>query len=428
MEKGSWKAILEASEPSTALAWESIQGIWASLLLRRSHPLGIRQHCEMALLSSYVGRIKEPRAWPMRALNHLNAAIRSAGSDTSPALYGGLSGLGWTTKHVFDILRESKSVERPSSRHFVATELGDGQLHEEISNFLFKNLRARLDTGRYELLTGIVGFGVYLLERRESDCARQSLELIVGLLAKSAEYSEKGVCWHTPSKFLPAFERAKCPGGYYNLGVAHGIPGALFLLAEIRAAGIQRDLAGELLNEGVKWLMNVENDRSPTRFELTIPSFAPSPPRLAWCYNDLGVAAVMLQVSRCTGSELHRAFGRGLLDHCLSIASQLRSSSAGLCHGAASVAHIMNRIFQLDNDRRCLDLALHYYQRVLALRKPGMGIAGYYRLIKSSDGTLRPDANVGFLDGALGIALALLAAVTPVEPRWDRLMLLSSSH
>jgi hypothetical protein len=30
-----------------------------------------------------------------------------------------------------------------------------------------------------------------------------------------------------------------------------------------------------------------------------------------------------------------------------------------------------------------------------------------------------------FLDGAIGVALALLAALTPIEPQWDRLLQLS---
>jgi len=31
----------------------------------------------------------------------------------------------------------------------------------------------------------------------------------------------------------------------------------------------------------------------------------------------------------------------------------------------------------------------------------------------------------GILEGAAGIALALLAATTPIEPEWDRMLLLS---
>ena len=33
----------------------------------------------------------------------------------------------------------------------------------------------------------------------------------------------------------------------------------------------------------------------------------------------------------------------------------------------------------------------------------------------------------GFLGGSAGIALALLAAATPVEPAWDRVLLLSAA-
>jgi hypothetical protein len=33
-----------------------------------------------------------------------------------------------------------------------------------------------------------------------------------------------------------------------------------------------------------------------------------------------------------------------------------------------------------------------------------------------------------FLDGAIGVALALLSAVAPIEPAWDRMLLLSSRN
>jgi hypothetical protein len=40
-------------------------------------------------------------------------------------------------------------------------------------------------------------------------------------------------------------------------------------------------------------------------------------------------------------------------------------------------------------------------------------------------GTSRWSDETGFLTGAAGIGLALLAALTPVEPEWDRVLLLS---
>ena len=41
------------------------------------------------------------------------------------------------------------------------------------------------------------------------------------------------------------------------------------------------------------------------------------------------------------------------------------------------------------------------------------------------DGPTIWEPSPDFLDGAIGVALALLAALAPVEPLWDRLLLLS---
>jgi hypothetical protein len=59
------------------------------------------------------------------------------------------------------------------------------------------------------------------------------------------------------------------------------------------------------------------------------------------------------------------------------------------------------------------------------MRKPGAGIAGFapwYPKGGERDGW---SIARGFLMGGSGIALALLAAITDLEPRWDRLLLAS---
>jgi hypothetical protein len=75
-----------------------------------------------------------------------------------------------------------------------------------------------------------------------------------------------------------------------------------------------------------------------------------------------------------------------------------------------------------------MDAALQWYEQVLAYRQLGTGVGGYSSLTRPDpDGPAVLDPSPAFLDGANGVALALLAAVTPVEPAWDRLMLLSGS-
>ena len=63
------------------------------------------------------------------------------------------------------------------------------------------------------------------------------------------------------------------------------------------------------------------------------------------------------------------------------------------------------------------------------MRRPNRGIAGFLAYMPRPN---RPNekrwiAAPGILEGAAGIALALLAATTPVEPEWDRMLLLSGS-
>ena len=59
------------------------------------------------------------------------------------------------------------------------------------------------------------------------------------------------------------------------------------------------------------------------------------------------------------------------------------------------------------------------------MRRPGSGVGGFQSAAFTESGVIWRDDS-SFLTGAAGIGLALLAAITPVEPEWDRVLLLSS--
>jgi hypothetical protein len=59
------------------------------------------------------------------------------------------------------------------------------------------------------------------------------------------------------------------------------------------------------------------------------------------------------------------------------------------------------------------------------MRRPGKGVAGFSSLTVDEDGSERWLSEPGLLTGAAGVGLALLAAVGKVEPRWDRVLLVS---
>jgi hypothetical protein len=96
-----------------------------------------------------------------------------------------------------------------------------------------------------------------------------------------------------------------------------------------------------------------------------------------------------------------------------------------LCHGAAGVAHTYARIYQQDKDPCYRDIALEFYARSLGMRQPGTGIGGFSTLAWAPDRHTYWESDPSFLSGAVGVALALISAISPIPPTWDRLLLLS---
>jgi len=83
----------------------------------------------------------------------------------------------------------------------------------------------------------------------------------------------------------------------------------------------------------------------------------------------------------------------------------------------------LNRFYQPTGDEELAEAARFWFRETLAMRTPGLGVAGYRAYHPDADGKENWDDDPGFLTGAAGIALALLAATSSVEPQWDRMML-----
>jgi hypothetical protein len=95
---------------------------------------------------------------------------------------------------------------------------------------------------------------------------------------------------------------------------------------------------------------------------------------------------------------------------------------AGLQHGVAGRAHLLNRLFQATGEEPFADAARAGFGRLLEIRRPGEGIGGFQARVSGADGRLVWADDLGLLDGSAGIGLSLLAAVSSVEPGWDRLL------
>jgi hypothetical protein len=350
-----------------------------------------------ALFYTYLALATADTAAADRAADLVERAGEElANSPMAPNLYSGFPGVAWTMEHLQGRLFESGGEE----------EGEDPML--EIDEALLGPLSRTPWVGEYDLIGGLAGLGVYALERLPRPGATALLEQIVARLAELSEEMPDGAAWFSPVERIPEWQREFHPQGYYNLGVAHGLPGVVPVLAGACAAGVAVDRARPLLDGAVRFLLAQRLEPgAPSCFAASFyPDQPPSPTRLAWCYGDPGIAATLLVAARAVGEP---EWERQALDIARSAAARTEAtyvSDAGLCHGAAGLGHLFNRMYQMTGDEDLARAARFWFERTFDFQTPGEGVAG-------------------FLEGTGGVGLALLGAISDVEPAWDRVLLIS---
>jgi lantibiotic biosynthesis protein len=362
-----------------------------------------------AYLSLHTG--EEPQAdLAIELLDRATEAL--AAVPMSEGLYSGFTGIAWVSDHLRGRLFEA-----------------DEDANREVDEGLLTALSHTPWTGEYDLINGLVGLGVYALEGLPRPTAAECLERVVDRLAERAEETPEGLTWFNPPHTLPSHQRESHPEGLYNLGASHGVPGAIGLLGAACAAGIATAKVRPLLTGAVSWLLA---QRQAPGAEFCFPHFQapgtePRRCRIAWCYGDPGVAATLLVAARGAGEP---AWERVALETALSAAARPEETAgvqdAGLCHGATGVAHLFQRMYQMTGEERLAAAARRWFEKALDFRKPGQGVGGFQSWAAgSSSGNQAWRDDPGLLEGAAGVGLALLGAVSTVEPEWDRLFLAS---
>ena len=326
-----------------------------------------------------------------------------------PGLFDGLAGIAWATQQVEILLRGSASPK----------------LTEDVDDLLVEAARTSPWPSHYDLIYGLVGLGCYALHHVDPDRSALLLGLVVERLEELAENGKPGFRWHTPPHLIKRdVDRRTHPGGFYNLGTAHGIGGVIGLLAAACGRPRTSPRAQTLLDGAVTWLLaNKRLDDGGSVFG----GFAQSQPascRSAWCYGDPGLAWMLLWAARSAQREEWEA-------EALAIArrdarrpyEETGVSDSGVCHGAAGLGHMYNRLYHSTGDAELAEAARGWFRRALDLRKPGIAPAGYACWLPEVK-EWRGDASL--LCGATGVGLALLSATSPVEPVWDRPLLIST--
>ncbi len=380
-------------------------------------------HAGLALFFAYMAQLFPDGDYGEAAETWLGKAIDlMAEVDIEPALHGGFTGVAWVSQHLDEMLFEPDPEGEDSNE----------VIDETLGNLLTQSPW----TWHYDLISGLAGYGVYVVERLPRPSATAMLADLVRRLDEMAiphDENPIGRTWLTDPMLLPPWQRKQAPKGYYNLGAAHGMPALVTLLAAAVRAGVEVDRARPLLEDAVAWLLSTRlPEDTGSSFSAWIPKGGTSSScRLAWCYGDPGVLACLLATARAIGRD---DWERAAMDMAHLAAKRNMEESGvkdtGLCHGAAGLLQIFNRMFQTTGDPVMGEAARYWLDQTLAMREPGKWLAGFWEMAQENPQNpesfdLVQATSAGFLTGVAGVGLALASAISTIPGDWDRGLMIS---
>ncbi|MFD4005337.1 lanthionine synthetase C family protein [Streptomyces rubiginosohelvolus] len=400
------------------------QPVWDPLQLSDGHPGVALLYAELA--------VTDP-ALRHRAHAHLSAGLAAGIRPVPQSLFGGMVALAY-----------AGHTTAVGSGGYTAMLAG---LDRHILDRARTRARADLDRSRagepagawsrYDVLAGTAGIGRYLLARHlaaDGQEAREAAgaaltELLTSLVAVATADDITRHGSRLPAWWVTDGLDHGLPE-HVNLGLAHGVPGPLALLALAWRAGVRVDRQDEAVERIMALLTRLRTDdeagprwphlMSRERIEKEEP---PERGRDSWCYGAAGAARAVHLAGTALDRPDWRADAEAALRGALTVASDASIRDSALCHGWAGLLQIALRTAEDTGDPELHATADRLAARVLDGFDPGspFGFRYAHALAK------RPLDRPGFLEGAAGIALALHTYATGRAPvtSWDSALMLS---
>lgn len=406
----SWKPLLTGEHARRAV--DAAREIAAELEERspadprRPQPGG---PCGLALLHGYlaVSGAEDEEETGERVVLRLDHLLAEAGEQRlSAGFWTGFTGIAWANLHLEKLLCGEARAD----------------LNEEVDAMLRDVVRLTPWHWQYDLIAGLVGIGCYALDHPDLELAADLLGRIVERLAESALEREGGITWWTSPVLLGPRAGFYYPDGYFDLGLAHGVPGIIALLGRACGSGLVGDEARRLLEGAVLWLLaNRRSKDDGSTFGRYAGEFREISSRSAWCYGDPGIAAGLLAAARAVGNPAWEREAIAIaLRSCTLPEDNTGVVDACFCHGTSGLGHLYNRIYQATGEERFAQVSKDWFERTLT-RWDRRGESPTLWLETAESWWQQAEV----LEGGTGAGLALLAAASSHEPAWDRPLLVS---
>ena len=373
----------------------------------------------LALFHAYLHRFDPSRDFRDRAKAFLDMGLTSLAEEPmAPGLLGGVAGIAWAHSQVLDALGEAETEDS----------------YEVIDRTMVDYLTRGPSGIGFDLVEGLVGIGIYGIQRARQG-RREILAAAVAALARQSIAVPPGRTWFTPPGAMPTHQRLEAPRGYFNLGLAHGIPAVPALLGQALALGIGGEPERRLYREAVAWLLA---QRNPEGDAAAFGSWVAKDEtddqrqvrrqerlRVAWCYGDISVGVALLGGARAMNDHETET---AALELCRKSArcpvAEAGMTDACLCHGAAGNAHLFHRLYHCTCEPAFAAAAEAYLLQTMACQdsaQEGTGFRFWLPRHEDDPDPWRPDA--GLLNGTTGVGLALLGFLDKREPLWDGCLL-----
>ena len=399
---------------SEAVLWKQIENIATQI---QEEKVGITNStlldgkAGIVLLFAYLSKLFPEKNYSETTFSFLDELSDSLSNDElDHSMSGGVAGIAFAFQHL---------------RNIGVLDKNDDLNLAEMDEFINIGIDRDFKTGNWDPLHGIVGLGIYFLERHKETGEKKFLEKIVDCLIKMRTDVEGYKVWITAGY-------GKYNNDNYNFGMAHGMPGILSFLAQVYARGMKQQEIEEMISSCLPFLLQHEygDDEEycfPTSIDVEKNDADQKPgSRLAWCYGDLCIANALVHC----GSALqnHQLKTQGINIAIKTTKRDFESTGcmdAPFCHGTTGLVHQYLRFYKLTGNE-VFKFAAENWLR-LTLEKyytQNEGVGGYFsRGHNEETNQFEYTLKYGLLEGSAGIALVWLSYLYDMNPDWDIIFL-----